>query len=157
MNPHDVQSSLDDIRRFQDTTRKEIVRQRFARPYVLLAALGLFIGLASIDLQSPWRTATLLLGFGLFAGVGIVQEHRAVVHRKPAGPEWLFWGGMSAGLMLLFGIFRIAAWAWFALPAQGLSSQGTLAAAATAATYVALTPLARRILQKITRRDGARV
>lgn len=157
MNPHDAQSSLDDIRRFRDRTRKEIVRQRFARPYVLLAALGLFVGLASLDLQNPWSTAALLLGFGLYLGVGIVQEHRALVHRKPTGPEWLFWAGLLAGLMLLFGVFRIAAWAWFALPAQGLLSQGTLAAAATAATYVAMTPLARRTLQTITRRDGGRV
>ncbi|MEV4294394.1 hypothetical protein [Microbispora rosea] len=53
-------------------------------------------------------------------GSGIVQEHRAFVRRKPTGPEWLFCARCVAGLMLLFGAFRIAAWAWFALPAQGV-------------------------------------
>ncbi|GAA0363168.1 hypothetical protein GCM10009530_11010 [Microbispora corallina] len=157
MNPQDAQSSLDEIRRLEGRTRQEMVRQKFARPYVLLAALGLFVGLVSLDLENPWRSAALLIGFGLFAGVGIVQEHRALVHRKPTGPEWLFWAGLSAGLMLLFGVLRIAAWAWFALPAQGLLSQGTVAAAATAVTYLAVTPLARRTLITVTRREGGRV
>jgi hypothetical protein len=98
-----------------------------------------------------------LLGFGLFVGVGIVQGRRAFIERKPTGLEWLFWAGLSAGLMLLFGVFRIAAWAVFALPAQGLLSQSTVAAAASALTYVAMTPLARRTLQTVTRRDGRRV
>ncbi|ETK32359.1 hypothetical protein [Microbispora sp. ATCC PTA-5024] len=157
MNPQDAQSSLDEIRRLEGRTRQVLVSQRFARPYVLLAALGLFVGLASLDLENPWRSAALLIGFGLFVGVGIVQEHRALVRRKPTGPEWLFWTGLSAGLMLLFGVLRIAAWAWFGLPAQGLLSQGTVAAAATAATYLAVTPLARRTLTTVTRREGGRV
>ncbi|MBP2708295.1 hypothetical protein JOL79_31410 [Microbispora sp. RL4-1S] len=157
MNPHDAQSSLAGIRHFEDKTRKEIVRQRFARPYVLLAALGLFVALASLDLRNPWSTAALVLGFGLYAAAGVVQEHRALVHRKPTGPEWLFWAGVLAGLMVLFGVFRIAAWAWFAVPARGLLSQGTLAAAATAVAYVALTPLARRAVQRITWRGAGRV
>ncbi|SCF05292.1 hypothetical protein GA0070607_4920 [Micromonospora coriariae] len=154
MNPQDAQFSLDDIRRLQDRTQEQIVRQPFARSSVPLAALGLFAGLASVDLQNPWRTAAVLLGFGLFAGVGIVHEHRALVQRKPTGLEWLFWVGLSAGLMLLFGVFRIVAWAWLALPSQGLLSQGTLAAAATAATYVVITPLVRRIFRAIVLRAG---
>jgi hypothetical protein len=74
----------------------------------------------------------------------------------PSGPEWLFWVGLSAGLMLLFGIFRIAAWALFGLQPQGLLSQGTAAAAATAATYVAMTPVIRRAFKEIVLRDGRR-
>ncbi|MFD0970378.1 hypothetical protein [Plantactinospora endophytica] len=155
MNPHDAQLSLDDIHRMQDATREQIVRQSPTRSYVLLAALGLFVGLASVDLQNPWRTATLLLGFGLFLGVGIVHEHRALVQRKPTALEGLFWVGLSAGLMLLFGVFRIAAWAWLALPPQGLLSQGTLAAAATAVTYVATAPLSRRVFRAIVLRTSA--
>ncbi|MBE1490686.1 hypothetical protein [Plantactinospora soyae] len=156
MNPRDAQLSLDDIQRLQDKTREQIVRQSVIPPYVPLAALGLFAGLASVDLQNPWRTAALLSGFGLFLGVGIVHEQRALVQRKPTGPEWLFWVGVSAGLMLLFGVFRIAAWAWMALPPEGLLSQGTLAAAATAATYVAITPLIRRTFKKIVLRESRR-
>ncbi|GGM33591.1 hypothetical protein ACFFX1_33280 [Dactylosporangium sucinum] len=156
MHPRDAQSSLDDIRRLQDRTREQVVRQGFALPYVLLAALGLLVGLASIDLRNPWRTAAVLLGFGLFVAVGIVRERRALVRRKPTSPEWLFWVGLPAGLMLLFGAFRIAAWALFSLPSHGLMSQGTIAATATAATYVAMTPLTRRAFKKIVLRDGGR-
>jgi hypothetical protein len=149
MNPQDAQRSLDDIRRLQGRTREQIVRQSSTRSYVPFAALGLFAGLASVDLQNPWRTVVLLLGFGLFAGVGIVHEHRALVRRKVTALEGLYWVGLSAALMLLFGAFRIAAWAWLALPAQGLWSQGTLAAAAAAASYVAMAPLIRLALRKI--------
>ncbi|MGI5241488.1 hypothetical protein [Dactylosporangium sp. CA-139066] len=156
MHPHDAQSSLDDIRRLQDRTREQVVRQSFALPYVVLAALGLFVGLASIDLQNPWRTAVVLVGFGLFVAVGIVHQRRALVQRKPTALELLFWVGLSAGLMLLFGVSRIAAWVLFGLPAQGLASQGMLAAAATAVTYVALTPLIRRTFKEIVLRDGGR-
>lgn len=154
MHPHDAQSSLDDIRRLQDRSREQVVRQSFALARVLLAALGLLLGLASVDLQNPWRTAALLLGFGLFVGVGIVLERRALVQRKPTGLEWLFWVGLSAGLMLLFGVFRIAAWALFGLQSQGLLSQAAVAAAATAVTYVAITPLIRRTFKAIVLRDG---
>jgi hypothetical protein len=156
MRPHDAQSSLDDIRRLQDRTREQVVRQSFTLSCVLLAALGLLVGLASIDLQNPWRTAALLLGFGLFFVVGIVHERCALVQRKPTGREWLFWVGLSAGLMLLFGVFRIAAWALFGLQPQGLPSQAAAAAAATAATYVAITPLIRRTFKEIVLRDGGR-
>jgi len=156
MHPHDAQSSLDDIRRLQDRTREQVVRQSFALSHVLLAALGLLLGLASVDLQNPWRTAALLLGFGLFVGVGIVLERRALVQRKPTGLEWLFWVGLSAGLMLLFSVFRIAAWALFGLQAQGLMSQAAVAAVATAITYVAITPLIRRAFKRLVLRDAGR-
>lgn len=156
MHPHDAQSSLDDIRRLQDTTREQVVRQSFCLSCVLLAALGLLLGLASLDLENPWRTAAFSCGFGLFVGVGIVRERRALVQRKPTGPEWLFWVGLSAGIMLLFGIFRIAAWALFGLQSHGLLSQAAAAAVATAVTYVAVTPLIRRSFKKIVLRDGGR-
>ncbi|GAA1183562.1 hypothetical protein [Pseudonocardia alaniniphila] len=156
MHPHDAQSSLDDIRRLQGRTREQVVRQSFARPNVLLAALGLLVGLASIDLENPWRTVAFLLGFGLFVGVGIVHERRALVKREPAGVEWLFWVGLSAGLMLLFGIFRIAGWVLFGLQPQALLSQAAVAAAATAVAYVAVTPLIRRAFVAVVLRDAGR-
>ena len=156
MHPHDAKSSLDDIRRLQDRTREQVVRQSFTLSYVLLAAVGLLVGLASIDLQNPWGTAALLLGFGLFVGVGIVRERRALVQRKPTGLEWLFWVGLSAGLILLFSVFRIAAWALFGLQPQGLLSQAAAAAVATAVVYVAITPLIRRTFKGIVLRDGGR-
>jgi membrane protein YdbS with pleckstrin-like domain len=156
MHPHDAQSSLDDIRRLQDRTREQVARQGFALSYVLLAALGLLVGLVSVDLQNPWRTVAFLIGFGVFVGVGIVHERRALVKRKPTGMEWLFWVGLSAGLMLLFSIFRIAGWALFGLQPQGLLSQAAVAAAATAVTYVAVTPLIRRAFTAIVLRDGGR-
>ncbi|WP_238008829.1 hypothetical protein KZZ52_44880 [Dactylosporangium sp. AC04546] len=156
MHPHDAQASLDDIRRLQDRTREQVARQGFSLSCVLPAALGLFVGLASIDLRNPWRTAAVLLGFGLFVGVGIVHGRRALVQRQPTSLEWLFWVGVSAGLMLLFGVFRIAVWAVSGLPSQGLMSQGTLAAAATAVTYVAMTPVIRRAFKWIVLRDGGR-
>ncbi|AVT33566.1 hypothetical protein C6361_33605 [Plantactinospora sp. BC1] len=157
MNPNDAQLSLDDIRRMQDRTREQMVRQRFTPTYVPLAAVGLFAGLVSVDLENPWRTAAILLGFGLFLGVGIVQEHRSLVGRKPTALEGLFWAGLATGLMLLFGIARIAAWAWLALPPEGLMSQGTLAAAVTAAAYVAITPLVRRIFRAIVQRGSGSI
>jgi hypothetical protein len=156
MHPHDAQSSLDDIRRLQDRTREQVVRQSFARSNVLLAALGLLVGLASIDLENPWRTVAFLIGFGLFLGAGIVHERRALVKRRPIGLEWLFWVGLSAGLMLLFSIFRIAGWALFGLQSQGLLSQAAVAAVATVVTYVAVTPLIRRTFKAIVLREGGR-
>jgi hypothetical protein len=156
MHPHDAQSSLDDIQRLQRRTRQQVVRQSFALSHVLLAALGLLVGLASVDLRNPWRTAALVLGFGLFVAVGIVHERRALVQRKPTALEWLFWVGVSGGIMLLFGGFRVAGWALLGLQPQGLLSQSAVAAVATAVVYVALTPLIRRTFTVIVLREGGR-
>ncbi|MGN9841272.1 hypothetical protein ACTMTI_24400 [Nonomuraea sp. H19] len=156
MNPHDAQSSLDDIRRHQARTREEIVRQSFALPYVLLAALGLFVGFASADLERPWSTVATLCGFGLFAGVGIVRELRASVRRKPTVQEVVFFSGVMIGICMFFGIARIAAWALFDVPAHGLLSQATVAAAATAVAYVAMTPVNRQVLGGIIAHYGGR-
>lgn len=144
MNPHDAQASLDDIRRLQDRTHEEIVRRNFALPYVVAGALGLFIGFGGIDLERPWNTVALLLGNGLFVVVGIVLQHRASVQMKLTAPSVVFYAMLAAGLIVLFIIFRITAWALFDLPAHGLLSQAGVAGAAVAVTYVAITPLVRR-------------
>ncbi|MFI6316642.1 hypothetical protein ACIBG8_03945 [Nonomuraea sp. NPDC050556] len=151
MNADHAQDTLEEMRRMQDRTREEIARHAFARSYVLAAALGLFVGFASGDLDRPWNTIALVLGFGLFAGAGVVHEHWALVRRKPKGLELLPYAGLLVVVCVLFGAFRIAAWALFDVPAHGLVSQSVLAAAATALTYLALTPLTRRVFRDVLR------
>ncbi|MFI6298587.1 hypothetical protein ACIBEJ_43830 [Nonomuraea sp. NPDC050790] len=153
MNEYDARSALDDIRRGQDSTRQEIARQATAGPYVLLAALGLFAAFAGIDLPSPWNLVALVLGLGLYAATGIVREHRATARRKPAGADYLLHAGWFAGLVLVFSAGRVAAHGLLGLPAQGLWSQATVGAAAVAVVYLATTPLLRRAILAIMRRN----
>ncbi|MEW9530358.1 hypothetical protein [Microbispora sp. NPDC049125] len=154
MNQHDAQTSLDDIHRFQDRTREQIVRQSFALPRVVVSALGLFIALAAIDLPHSWNLVALALGMALYAGVGIVCEHRAAVRRKATRQEALFHGGLLACVMVAFGIGRIAAFALFGLPPQGPLSQATAGAIVAALAYVAATPVNRSIMKSIVRQSG---
>jgi hypothetical protein len=156
MRPHEAQLLLDDARRLGDQTRDQLVRQTFGWTRVALAAVGLLIGLASVDLGNPWRTVAALAGFGMFAVLGIVQERRSLVRRRPSALEWLFWAGISVGLLALFSVARIAAWAWLDLPAHGLGSQGTFAAVTAAVAYVALTPVIRRAFRQVVLRGGGR-
>jgi hypothetical protein len=156
MNPYDAQSSLDDIRRLQDKTRDEYVRQGFALPYVVASAMGLLIWLASIDLERPWNIVANVVGLVLFVGAGIVHPHRATVRRKPGVPDTVLFTGWMFGLMMAFGLFRIVGWTLLDLPAQGFASQATFAAAAVAVTYVATTPLMRRAIRAIIQQDTGR-
>ncbi|MGP3958168.1 hypothetical protein ACTWPT_19350 [Nonomuraea sp. 3N208] len=156
MNPHDAQSSLDDIRRLQEKTRDEYIRQGFALPYVVASAIGLFISFGSVDLERPWSTVANVVGVIVFVVAGIVQAHRTAVRRKPAAPDVLVFAGWLVGLIVAFGLFRIIGWALFDLPASGLLSQGTFAAAGMAVMYVATVPLIRRAIREIVRQEIGR-
>ncbi|NUW46215.1 hypothetical protein [Nonomuraea rhodomycinica] len=154
MNPHDAQASLDAVRRLQDRTRDEIVRQSFSPPFVILAALGLFVAFASTDLERPWNFVGGALGAALYGGIGILREHRACTRRKFIPQELLFHLGLLAFFVVIYSIGRIAAWALLAVPAEGLPSQAMVGAALAAVAYVAATPLNRRALKAIVRQDG---
>ncbi|MFI9590965.1 hypothetical protein [Nonomuraea sp. NPDC052265] len=155
MNQHDAQTSLDDIHRLQETTRKQIVHQSFALPRVAVSALGIFVALAAIDLPSPWYFVGAALGVVVYASVGIVYEHRASVRRKATGLEALFHGGLLACVMVAFAIGRIAAFALLDLPPHGLLSQAGAGAVVAALAYVAATPVNRSIMKAIVRRGRA--
>jgi hypothetical protein len=154
MNQHDAQASLDDIHRLQDRTRQQIVRQSFALPRVVISALGLFTAFAAIDLPRSWSFVIMALGILLYASVGIVYEHRASVRRKVTREEVLFHGGLLACIVVAFSVGRIAAFALFDLPPQGLLSQATAGAFVAAVAYVAATPVNRSILKSIVRQGG---
>ncbi|MEU6727325.1 hypothetical protein ABZ917_26795 [Nonomuraea wenchangensis] len=156
LNPHDAQSSLDDIRRLQDTTRNEIVRRSFAMPRVIVVALGLFIGYAVIDLGAPWQFIGLAVGLGLFAGVGVVYEYRAAVRRQPTVQETLYHVMVLLGICMVFGAARILAFALFDVPAHGLMSQSMIGAVVAALAYVAATPVNRRVMRSLVRQGGGR-
>ncbi|MFB4281931.1 hypothetical protein ACBJ59_42030 [Nonomuraea sp. MTCD27] len=154
MNPHDAQNSLDDIHRLQDRTREEIVRQSFTLPRVIISALGLFVAFSTIDLPRPWNLSFMVLGLAVYAGVGIVCEHRASVRRKTTTQEALFHGGLIACIMVAFAVGRIAAFALFDLPPHGLLSQAAGGAIVAAVAYVAATPLNRSVLKSIVQQGG---
>ncbi|WP_101790854.1 hypothetical protein [Nonomuraea indica] len=154
MNQHDAQASLDDIHRLQDRTREQIVRQSFATPRVVISALGIFVALAAIDLPRPWYFVGPAIGWALYAGVGIVYEHRASVRRRVTRQETLFHLGLVACIMVAFGIGRIAAFALFDLPAQGLLSQAAAGAIVAAVVYVAAMPVNRSIMKSIVQQGG---
>ncbi|YCK40341.1 hypothetical protein ACNF49_41645 [Actinomadura sp. ATCC 39365] len=154
MNQHDAQTSLDDIHRLQDRTRQQIVRQSFALPRVLVSALGLFVMLAAMDLPSPWRYLGAALGVVVYAGVGIVYEHRASVRRTATRREAVFHGVLLAWVMVAFGIGRIASFALFDLPPHGMLSQAVAGAAVAAVAYVAATPVNRLVMKSIVQQGG---
>lgn len=156
MNPHDAQSSLDDIRRLQDTTRNEIARRSFAMPRVIVVALGLFVSFAAIDLGAPWQYIGAVAGLGLFAAVGIVYEYRAAVQRQPTLQETLYHVMVLLGVCMVFGAGRTLAFALLDAPAHGLMSQAMAGAVVAALAYVAATPLNRRVMRSLVRQDGRR-
>ncbi|GIH89988.1 hypothetical protein ACFFMN_11690 [Planobispora siamensis] len=156
MNPRDAQLALDNIRSYQDVTREEIVRRLFPLPHVLLSALGLFATFASTDLENPWRTVALVIGLGLYTGVWIMCTYSNSVQRKPSRRELGVYLALSASLLVVFSITRIAAFSLFGIPAHGLLSQGVVAGAVAALTYVALTPLARRAMRRIIHQGDGR-
>ncbi|MGW0809130.1 hypothetical protein [Nonomuraea sp. NPDC002799] len=146
MYPHDAQYSLDQIHHLQDRTRDELVRHNFALPYMFLLALGIFVAYGSGDLQPPWDDIGCVLGLGLYMGVVIVQQLRmcraAVRPRRlwvPTLRESLFYVGWGISPLLVF----LAS--GFAAGALGLTARATLAAGVTALTFVAATPLIRRV------------
>jgi hypothetical protein len=149
MHPQDAQSSLDTIHHLQDRTREEIVRQMFPLPYVLISALGIFIGFAAIDLPGLWSTAGSLLGFGLWVGVGIIYSHWTSVRRRATAQEVGIYAAMMFALAVVFSISRITAYFWFDVPPEGVMSQSVAAAVVTAVAYVAITPVIRRAMKAV--------
>ncbi|MGP4022726.1 hypothetical protein [Actinomadura sp. 3N407] len=145
MNPDEARASLDEIRRLQDRTRDEYIRQGTSRPEVLLVALGLFIVFASFDLPDPWDLIAMLLADGLIFGVLAVGYARASVRRKPTGAEVMFILAMSAYVIVGFGAFLITA------RMIGLPAPYTIAGAATALGCIASTRPFRRAYEKVVR------
>ncbi|MFI6457790.1 hypothetical protein ACIBF6_40310 [Streptosporangium amethystogenes] len=156
LNPHDAQSSLDDIRRLQDTTRNEIVRRSFAMPRVIIVALGLFVSFASIDLETPWRLIGCALGLFLYIAVGIVDEYRASVRRQPTVQEVLYHSTVLIGVCMIFGAGRILAFALLDAPAHGLMSQAMVGAVLAALAYVVAAPINRSVMRSLVQQGGGR-
>ncbi|WP_214319450.1 hypothetical protein [Nonomuraea sediminis] len=154
MNPQDAQSALDNVRRLEGKTREEMVRKILPLPHVVISALGIFVGLASTDLERPWSTIAFVLGFFMFAGVGMVYAHWTAVHRKPTNQEIGVRVALIVVLYVVFVVARIAAFGLIHAPASGLLSQGGIAAAVTAVAYLGLTPLIRRIMKTIILREA---
>ncbi|WP_091103347.1 hypothetical protein [Nonomuraea pusilla] len=149
MNPQDAQSSLDQIRAFQDRTREEMVRKILPWPFVIVSALGLLGVFASIDLELPWRSVALGLGLAVYMGSGLLSSFRVAVHPKPRGVMIAMLVVMTPAYFIAFVIGRVAGFALFGLPAHGLLSQAMVGAVFAAVVYIAITPLIRRIVTSI--------
>ncbi|WP_052371709.1 hypothetical protein [Amycolatopsis taiwanensis] len=149
MLPRDAQASLDTIQRLQGRSVDEYVDHGFARPYVLLSALAVFVAFASFDLPGPWDTFAVALGLGLIATVSAIWQRRARVHRKPTGLELLYHLAAAIVFLVACVAFQVAAvvFAWkFGLPAQH-----TFAAAMTALMVVATARPARKVFRAVAR------
>ncbi|MER7498771.1 hypothetical protein AB0L05_06650 [Nonomuraea pusilla] len=158
MNPQDAQASLDQIRAFQDRTREEMVRKILPWPFAIVSALGLLAVFASIDLEWPWKSVALGLGLAVYMGSGLLCSFRATVHPKPRGLMIAILVGMTPVYFVVFVIGRIAGFALFGAPANGLLSQAMVGAALVAVVYIAITPLVRRIITSIAlQADGPSV
>ncbi|QYC45111.1 hypothetical protein Nocox_37795 [Nonomuraea coxensis DSM 45129] len=156
LNPRDAQSSLDDIRRLQETTRNEIVRRSFAMPRVIIVAFGLFISFAAIDLGAPWQYIGGALGFALFVAVGVVYEYRSAVRRQPTVQEALYHSVVLIGVCMVFAVGRILAFALLGAPAHGLMSQAMAGAVLGALAYVAAVPLNRLVMRSLVQQGRGR-
>ena len=160
---HDAQDSLDTIRRLQGRSVEEYVDHGFTGPYVLLSALVVFVSFASFDLPGPWNSLAIALGLGLAAMLSVICERRARVHRKPTGPELLYYLAAAIVFLMACVAFQIAA----AVSAVklGMPAHHTVAAAATALTVVATARPARKVFKAVARRaiagtkaaDGSRL
>lgn len=149
MYPRDAQDSLDTIHFFQGRSVDEHVNHGFARPFVLLSALAVFVAFASFDLPGPWDRLAVALGLGLLAAVSVSWQRRARVHRKPTGLELLYYLVAAIVFLLVYVAFQVAAvvLAWkFGLPAQH-----TFAAAATAVMVVLTARPARKVFARVAR------
>ncbi|MFE3993735.1 hypothetical protein ACFXPW_18930 [Streptomyces goshikiensis] len=148
MNPYDAQTALNAIRHRQEQTFDAYLRHAHSRPYVLIAALGLFLVCASFDLPNPWRPAAVVVANGLTLGGLFVHQRRAPVRRKTAGPEALFYAAMGVALLGLF--WAVAIGAHF----LGLPARHTLAAAVTALAAVVASYALRPVVESIVRGNG---
>ncbi|CND45123.1 Uncharacterised protein [Mycobacterium tuberculosis] len=145
MDLDEARRSLDTVRLMQGRTREEYIRQGFARPGVLLIALGLFLVCASFDLPGRWDTVAMLLGDALILGVIAGGCARASVHRRPGGAELVIVLAASACLIAGFVTLQIVA------RLVGLPAPYTIAAAVTALAFVAFMHPMRRVYSKIVR------
>jgi len=145
VDPDEARRSLDAMRLLQDRTREEYIRQGFARPGVLLIALGLFLVYASFDLPGRWDTVASLLGDALVLGVIAGSCARASVHRKPRGAELVIVLAASACLIAGFVTLQVTA------TLVGLPAPYTIAAAVMALAFVAFMHPMRRVYAKILR------
>lgn len=153
MFPGDARASLDTIRRLQGRSLDESVDHGFARPYVLLSALVVFVMFASSDLPSPWNRVAIALGFGLAAMVSVICQRRVRVHRKPTGLELLAYLAAAIVFLVICVAFQIAA--AVAAVKLGMPAHHTVAAAATALTVVATARPARKVFKAVARRAVA--
>jgi hypothetical protein len=146
---YDPQASLDHIRRLQDRTRDEYVRQGFARPNVVAVAVALFVAIASRDLPGPWDGGVSLLAVGALVGMAIVHARRAPVRRTSSASEVLLLLGAAAALLAALVGFVAAA------HALDLPAPYTFAAAALALTSIVVAQWTRRAFAAVVRRQGA--
>lgn len=153
MFPHNAQTSLDDIRRLQDRSLDESVDHGFARPYVLLSALMVFLTFASYDLPGPLDRFAVGLGLGSFVVVAVICQRRARVHRKATGLELLYY--LAAAIVFLVACIAFQIAAAVAAVKLGLPAHHTVAAAATALTFVATARPARKVFRAAARRAVA--
>ncbi|GGU93382.1 hypothetical protein GCM10010182_06150 [Actinomadura cremea] len=151
MDPKDAHIALADVERLQERTREEYVRQHFARPYLLVTALGVFVALASSDLPSPWGTPVFLLGEGMLIGAAVLQRRRAAVRRKANASEGLFVLGGAVAVLAAYIAFNIVT--ALGVLSFGLPAPRTFAAAAVALLFLAAAGPARRIFASAVRRS----
>ena len=153
MLPRDAQDSLDTIHRLQDRSIDEYVDHSFARRYVLLSALVVFVAFASFDLPGPWNTFASALGLSLAAMVCYLWQRQARVHRKPTGLEQLYC--LVAGIVFLMACVAFQIAAAVATLKFGMPAHHTVAAAAAALTFVATAGPARKAFKAVTRQAVA--
>jgi hypothetical protein len=153
MFPPDAQASLDSIRRLEGRSIDESVDHNFARPYVMLSALVVFIVFASFDLPGPWDRSAAALGLALSALLSVICRRRVRVHRKPTGLEILCCVAAAIVLLVVCTAFQIAA--AVAAVELGMPAHHTVAAAATALTIVATTRPTRKVFRAVARRAVA--
>ncbi|GAA2941617.1 hypothetical protein GCM10020227_05470 [Streptomyces flavovirens] len=104
MTFHEVQDTLDDVRRRSAQARAEHVRHGLSWPYLLAEALLVFTAFASYDLPNPWGGAVLLPSLLLAMGTIAVYLRKAPV-RMPLTYKGALLGA-AAGLVLV-GLFRL--------------------------------------------------
>jgi hypothetical protein len=141
------EASLDDIRRMQDHTRDEYIRQGFARRSVIAVAVALFVVVAARDLPDPWDSGVSFLAAAALVTMAIVNMRRAAVRRHCGRLELLLLLGAAAALLAaLIGAQALT-------DALDLPAPHTVAGAAIALASVAAAPWMRRAYAAAVRRD----
>jgi peptidoglycan/LPS O-acetylase OafA/YrhL len=132
------EASLDHIRRMQDRTRDEYVRQGFTRRSVIAVAIALFVAVASRDLPNPWDGVVSLLAAATLVTMAVVNVQRARIRRRAGRLELGVLAGAAAALLaVLLGAQALT-------EALDLPAPYTIAGAAVALLSVAAAPGFRR-------------